>query len=357
MIKILLMTKPFIFFILIFFEGLLLKGQVIVSPGHNPSAKKIDKKIDIISNIPDSALLGYLPSENVNDRKFIKPSDEINKWLQNFVDGQFESSSDTKSKKILWVIQDLSLGKDSTEKDVFSFVKLKADIYDNTAQNTTNYQLINTFDTTWIIRSAKADFGQMIAVAFNDLYKQSIELKKSISNKRLEQLTEKFTGTKEEIIKKVKLSNTHPILKDSIYPSGVYVSFNDFKNNSPSIKNFYTNVDSQSNMINLYQLLPDSSSQLVKKAWGISVNNELYFYASGQLYPIEKSGNTFYAAKYLEPKTRRNQALYWRQYVGKWQGDNNPYNNVHVLRKSTPAAANVSLEATHLDFDLEDFTY
>jgi len=89
-------------------------------------------------------LLGYLPSENANERKFIKPSDEINNWLQNFVNREFESSSDTKAKKILWVIQDLSLGKDSAQTNVYSFVKLKADLYDNTVQKDINYQLINT---------------------------------------------------------------------------------------------------------------------------------------------------------------------------------------------------------------------
>ncbi|MEJ7673291.1 MAG: hypothetical protein WKF59_11395 [Chitinophagaceae bacterium] len=99
--------------------------------------------------------------------------------------------------------------------------------------------------------------------------------------------------------------------------SGIYLSFNEFKNNAPSIRNYYVNVDSQNNKVKIYQILPDSSSKLIEKAWGLSLNNELYFYASGQLYPIEKSGNTFYMAKYLEPKTRRNQALYWRNVC--WQ--------------------------------------
>ena len=83
----------------------------------------------------------------------------------------------------------------------------------------------------------------------------------------------------------------------------------------------------------------------------------MYFYAEGQLYPIERSGNTFYIAKYLEPATRKNQAFYWRKMIGQKQGDTNPYNDAHVLRRSVPAAKNISVEATRLDFDLEDFTY
>src|SRR5690606_25762446 len=141
------------------------------------------------------------------------------------------------------------------------------------------------------------------------------------------------------------------------YANGVYMSFDEFKNNSPSVRSFYTGVNSTTNKVSIYQIAVDSSSQLIQNAWGLSVNNELYFYTDGQLYPIEKSGNTFYMAKYLEPRTRKNQAIYWRRYVGAKQTDHNPYNDAHVLRKNVLTAKGVSLEATHLDFDLEDFTY
>ncbi len=351
------MRITFIFFIFIFLNHSVLQGQVVISPTHNITTKKIDKKIDVVSNIPNATTLGYVPSNIQNDRKFIKPSNEINAWLQSFVYQQFDTSKDAKAKKLLWVIQDLSIGKDSTQKDAYSFVKLKADIYDNTKQNDANYQLVNTFDTIWIVRNTNTDFAQMIETALDELYKNSTDLKKTLANKRFQQITQKFTDTKEEIIKNVKLQNNHQILKDSVYPAGIYLSFDQFKKNSPAIKDFYARVDSQTNKVKLYQILPDSSTKLIENAWGISLNNELYFYTLGQLYPIEKSGNTFYMAKYLEPRTRRNQAIYWRMYVGKWQGDINPYNDAHVLRKSADAEKQILIEATHLDFDLQDFIY
>lgn len=350
------MIKTLLFFILLSFEGMILKSQVVIIPTLNLIPKKIDKKIFVVSNIPDSSTLGYMPSNIPNDRKNIKPSGEINTWLQTFVYKQFDTSKDTKAKKILWVIQDLSLGKDSTQKDVYSFVKLKADIYDNAKQNDANFQLVNTFDSTWIVKNTAVDFGQMIAAAFSELYENSIKQKNTTANKRFQQMAVKFSGTKEDIIKNVKLSNSHQILKETVYVPGIYLTFTEFKNNSPGIRDLYATVDSINHKVNLYQIMPDSSSRLIEKAWGASINNELYYYTSGQLYPIEKSGNTFYIAKYLYPPTRRNQALYWRMYVGKWQGDANPYNDAHVLRKNV-AENNIALEATHLDFDLEDFIY
>ncbi|MEO8820897.1 MAG: hypothetical protein ABI374_08660 [Ginsengibacter sp.] len=289
----------------------------------------------------------------MNDRKFIKSSGAITPWLQDFVNKQFVSNTDIKAKKLLWVIQDLSMGTDSTQKQVYSFVKLKGDIYESSGLN---YQLINTFDSSWIIKG-DADFGYMIAVAFLSLYQNSTPKAEGIANTRFFQMSQKAQGTVNEIAAQIKTAKQLPVLQTDIHPTGIYTSFEEFKNNTPSIKNFYADVDSQSKKVQLYQVSADSSSKLIEKAWGISVNNELYYYDEGQLYPIEKSGNTFYMAKYLEPSTRKNQAFYWRQIIGARQGDTNPYNDAHVLRKNVSTTNNISLEATHLDFDKEDFIY
>lgn len=310
-------------------------------------------KIDVISNLPDSNNLGYIPSDVMNDRKYIKPSNSVSAWLQGFVDKQFSSNADAKANRLLWVIQDLSMGKDSTQKQAYSFVKLKADIYTG---NALNYQLANTFDSTWVV-NGDADFGKMITTAFIDLYKNSVEQKRGIGNIRFQQSSVKPSGSKNDIINQVKLSNNYQILKANEYANGVYTSFDEFKNNTPSIRNFYADVNNKNNQVELYQIAADSSSQLIQNAWGLSINNELYYYSSGQLYPVEKSGNGFYMAKYLDYRTRKNQAIYWRKIIGARQGDTNPYNDAHVLRKTVPAAKDVSLETTHLDFDKEDFIY
>lgn len=336
------------------FQRLVL-AQEVVSPTYSSAMKKIDKKIEIISNVPNALLLGYVPAGSSNDRKSLKPSTDINTWLQQFIYKQFDTSTDAKAKKLLWVIQHISLGRDSLQRDSYSFVKLKADIYDNTRQNNEQYEWINTFDSTWIVSNKTADFGGLVAIAFDELYKHSIEIKNSKSTTRFQQSAEKFTGTKQEIISKLNLFTDLPIIKDTAYHDGIYTTFNEFKNNAPAITRFYATIDDRSKAVKMYQLMPDSTSKLIEQVWGVSVNNELYFYNAGQMYPIEKSGNGFYLAKYLEPSTRRNQAIYWRKYIGKWQGDDNPYNNAHVLKRS--ADKDIAIEATHLDFDMEDFTY
>lgn len=146
--------------------------------GYNQGSQN---KIDILSNLPDSNNLGYMPSNILNDRKNLKPSNEITAWLQSFVNKQFGSNPGAKAKKILWVIQDLSVGKDSTQKEAHSFVKVKADIYTGNEESITNYELTNTYDSTWITTNNNADFGKMIAKALIELYNNSIEQRKSDS--------------------------------------------------------------------------------------------------------------------------------------------------------------------------------
>lgn len=309
-------------------------------------------QIDVINNLPDSNNLGYIPSDILNDRKYIKSSNAITPWLQNFVNKQFGSNANAKANELLWVIQDLSMGKDSTQKEAYSFLKLKADIYSGSESN---YQLTNTFDSTWII-NGDADFGQMTAAAFIELYKNSVAQIKGTGNVRFQSAV-KLSGTKNNIAEQVKSNTNNTILTTSNYADGVYLSFDEFKSNSPSVNKFYADVNPVNKQVSLYKLAADSSSELIQDAWGISVNNELYFYTDSQLYPIEKSGNSFYMAKYLKPRTRKNQAIYWRKIIGSRQGDTNPFNDAHILRRTVPTAKNVSLEATHLDFDTEDFIY
>ena len=63
------------------FQGRLIAQEVVIA-SYNSTLKKIDKKIDVINNMPNSLLLGYTPAGSSNDRKQVKPSADINTWLQ-----------------------------------------------------------------------------------------------------------------------------------------------------------------------------------------------------------------------------------------------------------------------------------
>lgn len=75
----------------------------------------------MVCNLPDSNNLGYIPSDIPNDRKFIKSSGAVTAWLQTFADKQFVAKVDAKAKKLLWVIQDLSMAKILLKKKLIPF--------------------------------------------------------------------------------------------------------------------------------------------------------------------------------------------------------------------------------------------
>lgn len=141
-----------------------------------------------------------------------------------------------------------------------------------------------------------------------------------------------------------------------LYPTGIYTSFEQFKDNAPAIPMFYVGVNRQTGEVNLYQLTSDSTKQLVPNAWGLAVGNELYKYQNGQLYAIEKDGNGFALSKYLDYQTRKNKALFWRRTVGNRQGDNNPYNDKHIYRAPTQDST-IHIEATHIDMKTGSLTF
>lgn len=303
--------------------------------------------IEIMSNLGDSTFIGILPSEYPNVRTNVIISKGVQRWLQEYVGQAFSSSFDTSGKKALWVFNALRVGKDSSNAGITSFVKLSADIYNNTLSG---YQLENLFDTTLVSTDPNIDLGEELAIAINTLYDKSVANTSSAIKQQLQfsQIGNKPL-TKSSLIQSLQAETNLKILSDSIYQTGVFKSFQEFIDNAPSITNFYTLVDSNSNQVQLYELTADSSSQLIANAWGISINNELYRYQDGQLYAIEKDGSSFTLSKYLDYRTRKNQAFFWRRYIGKRQGDDNPFNDAHVYRTALNINPSIKVEATQLN--------
>lgn len=303
--------------------------------------------IEIISSIGDSTFIGILPSEYPNVRTNVIIAGGVQSWLQDYATRAFSSFFDRNGKQILWVINALRLGKDSSDVGTTSFVKLSANIYSNTLDG---YQLENSFDTTLVSTDPNIDLGEELAIAINALYDKSVA---NTSSGIKQQLQFTQTGikplTKSSLIQSLQAEINLKILSDSIYQTGVFKSFKEFTDNAPSVTNFYTLIDSNSNEVQLYELATDSSSHLIANAWGISINNELYRYQDGQLYAIEKDGNSFTLSKYIDYRRRKNQAFFWRRYIGKRQGNDNPFNDAHVYRAALNINPAIKVEATQLN--------
>lgn len=305
--------------------------------------------IQIISNLEDSALIGILPSAFPNVRTNVVIQEGVQSWLQNYVSEQFSNTFQPGGKQLLWAFSDLRIGKDSSSVDINSFTSLTADIY--VASQGEEYQLIGNFDTVMLSKDANVDFGQNLAFVITRLYYNSLLLSASMrpAQKKTNKATAKLNNA--NALDTLQNTNDYAILNDTVYNTGVFTTFQEFLNDSPSVINFYAAIDAITKQVKLYKVLADSGAQLISGAWGISMRNELYCYYNNQLYAIEKRDNGFMLSKYIDYQTRKNQAFYWRSYVGEFQGDKNPFNDAHVYRAPMRNKPRIKIEATHIDME------
>lgn len=325
-----------------------------------------DTKVTNISSIevkcalPDSIYIGIIPSELPNTRNILEAPYGIQGWLQSFVDKEYGSTFSPSGNKLLWSIDVLSAGIDSSSGARISFVKFGAEILRSAGDD--SCQSLGRFDTVIVSKDAAIDLGQEIAAVVNSLISNSNLL---TSSREIEKIQNNSPSLK--IAKNDAFVNSRSfienqrvswkILNDTIYPKGVFMTFQEFKDNAPSVSNFLVKADTTAGKINLYQLMADSSAKALNDAWGVSINNELYKFKDGNLYPIEQSGKGYSLSKYLDFNNRKNQGFYWRRSVGIMLKDNNPFDDSHIYRVPIAKGVPFQVESTRIDDASGDLAY
>lgn len=315
--------------------------------------------IEVASALPDSTYIGIVPSEIPNTRNILEAPTEIQIWLQSFIDKAHGSSFNSSGSKLLWSIDALSIGVDSSDTEEFSYVKLGAEILIKNEKE--DYQQLGRFDTIIISKPADITLSKQLVTALGSLFSNSVLLTTTSDTRKIKNVPASLEIAKEKVLINYRKANERGILKwkilsDSIYPKGVFMAFKEFKDNAPSVTSFITKVDTATEKIYIYQFMADSSFKPLNDVWGISVNNELYRYKDGNLFPIEKEGKGFALSKYLDFRKRKNQGFYWRKNIGSLLKDNNPFDDKHIYRVSLTKDLSSKVESTRLD-DNGDLTF
>lgn len=315
--------------------------------------------IRLIAKLSDNTALGYLRQAGDQTVK-LTPEDSINGWLQAYIDKRFKGIFSSSGAHILWVLRNLSISEDSAA--INTYIKLGAEVY--SISNTKQLQLLQTIDTILTTSDTTDNHAAAIATAIQCLYNSSASTAKTPTTS-LQAFNTTATSTNTSLstdtVESQKLVQASwPIFKDSVYPTGIYASFDEFKNNNPSLKNPVIKIDSiDHHKILLCQLLPDSSAKEIPTAWGLSIRGELYCYKNGALIPIEKSKGAIVFSRYQEFATRKNQAIFYRSIIGPNNGDHNPFSGKHFYPASDKAVANLPNppEATGIDLQTGDLSF
>lgn len=152
--------------------------------------------------------------------------------------------------------------------------------------------------------------------------------------------------------------NSKPLLiKDTLRHDAVYLTFQEFKTNKPLIPYVIADIDLNDGKFKVYRQTPDSARQEIKGAWGLCINNEIYLFKNGALIPLEKQGDSFVASAFVKSTDRKNQANFWRNVTGRFNGrKNNPYsskkdssttNSIYLITK--PDSLSLNMETGTID--------
>jgi len=147
--------------------------------------------------------------------------------------------------------------------------------------------------------------------------------------------------------------NNYPIVRDSLFQKGVYLSFYEFRNNKPSIKNYKieTVKKGQNEMSILYNL--DSGKQEpITKYWGYCDGENIF--CKFTPYPLAKFGNTFefFIDKEEYHKSRLNVPLP-RSAVGGLNFTFSTFSDWYLYAPGRPKAYTYIYKAEPMQFDME----
>lgn len=152
-----------------------------------------------------------------------------------------------------------------------------------------DYYALYRFDSTlsknrWASQDASELVEETLTASLSKLVSMSPGIHQMMNGKR------KFSWDEIELHNHKRFDL--PILNDSVYVSGIYLSFDEFKNNDPSEKNFEMSKDKLTALIFVRQ--PDGKLVPVHDAWGYCDGRNLYIRSLSNYFLLQRRENSFY---------------------------------------------------------------
>jgi hypothetical protein len=262
--------------------------------------------ISVVPFLWDADRLGYVQVGLDNKKISAVPDKPFQNFIQDYITKQYGDDYKKNGLHLLWIVKDLRINERTFMSSELAFTRLKADAYISTDGNA--YHFVTGFDT--VLRRGSMDVtawhGQYMAEAFHLLLKQSLQ-----KENRTASSTEEITIQQIEENEKQQLNI--PVLTDAEYKEGVYVSFNEFLQNDPSITSFEAITENKK--VKIYSV-EDAEKKVLNMPWGLCKQGEIYKNEEGNLIPLERMGNGYIISTYLENSTRRNQNIFMGALLG-----------------------------------------
>lgn len=263
--------------------------------------------INVVPFLWDADRLGYV-QVGLNNRKISAiPDKPFPSFIQQYIDKQYGNDYKSGGLHLLWIVKDLRINERTLFSSEHAFTRLKADAYISPDGNA--YSFVMGFDT--VLRRGGMDVtnwhGQYMAEAFHHLLKQSLQKTQTLNHSLTEALTI------QQIQQKEKERLNMPVLTHPVFKEGVYASFNEFLQNSPSVTRF--DAVAENKKLKIFAI-EGADKKLLDMPWGLCKNGEIYKYEEGDLIPLERTGDGFIISTYLENTNRRNKNMFLAALLG-----------------------------------------
>lgn len=313
-------------------------ADVVQSVPQPPSTNRPSGIFELLDLTGDSLVLGYLPlKEGGNERQAIITPGDKSDWLRATTSVNAASSFAGHANPVLYVLNDISAGRTTSG----NYVRLKATVYDFGA---TGYTLLAKTDT--LVTDNARDISSI-----GDLINTAISSTAALLNTGIVQKASGKALTVEEVIKQEK--DKYAFIRNGINPTGIYMSYEEFKTNQPSSEQFFIKTDTAAKTIEVNSFTQADSTLRPVSPWAVAVNNELYVYSDNKLYPVEAVGNNLVFSKFIDPNTRKNNGMFWRVTVGDRLSEkyNNIFDNVNTLTLTNYHSKGLTGEAIKVNAD------
>ncbi|RBL93475.1 hypothetical protein [Chitinophaga flava] len=257
------------------------------------SADKLPYKIsgiEVVCVVWDTAHMGYLRVGMEFAFQSYVPDRNMSSYLADYIDKAYSHLYTPDGVKLLWVVEDLRVAARGAGIMEKSYVRLKATVYGS--PDGMQYKRLNTVDDIKMSSGMLANFKHKtdIAEALNRLLLKSPETGESFL-------------TKASIVTRHIRKREIPALMAAKLNDGVYMSFEEFRENNPSIRTF--EMEKHRRQLDVFKIMPDGKKESLISCWAIVKDGEAYRVVEDMFLPIEKQGYGYIFSDFIENRKRR----------------------------------------------------
>lgn len=280
-----------------------LPGVTLVLKGPDAGSPRAFSHFEVVDERPDTARIGihtFIPTLGHSRNRQLVFKQPAALEIADYLNAHFARPGAPWSALVvlrnLWLSDANYLKEDKVKNpDILeerTHIRLKAEIY---AFNDSSYYIpILRFDTLQTYKRSNPynNLNTYYSLWEKDLTAVVGDMTDSASGLAIARTVQGRRIRREDILQYNRSRFDAAITGNSPLTPGVYASFEEVRNNAPSIQNFEIRQEKQDHLLYIRQA--DGTSYYAHDAWGYCDGKSIFIMRDGKLYAVWKEGKAFY---------------------------------------------------------------